>query len=105
MMIGPGPAQMIIPGPETGHGHYPAWLVHNNSETVPVYADITPAIMPVAGTAQFVIAPGDMLALSGLQTFWAITPAGQYADLHMVPTGTYAVTAPATAVTTGFGGP
>ncbi|HEY2309458.1 MAG TPA: hypothetical protein VGI05_26570 [Streptosporangiaceae bacterium] len=89
-MIVTDTAQMLIPGPETGHGYSPGWIVHNDDPVNEIYMDITPAIIPKPGAAHFVIPPGTALAVTGAQTFWARTAStGLTAAVHTVPSATY----------------
>lgn len=89
-MIVTDTAQMLIPGPETGHGYSPGWIVHNDDPNNEIYMDVTAAIIPRPGAAHFVIPPGTALAVTGAQTFWARTAAtGLTAAVHTVPSATY----------------
>lgn len=94
MMITSGPAQMIIPGPETGHGYHAAsWLLHNDDTATEIYVDVTGNIAATAGANHFVVPPGGQIALTGSQTFWARTRPGTTANLHIVPSATFGGTA------------
>lgn len=88
-MIVTDTAQMLIPGPETGHGYFPGWVVHNDDPVNVVYMDVTPAIIAIPGSAHFIIPPGTALAVTGGQTFWARCATGENAAVHTVPTATY----------------
>ena len=82
-------AQMLIPGPETGHGYHPGWIVHNDDPANPVWIDVTPAISTKPGSASFVIPPGTAIAVTGSQTFWAMCGPGLTAPVHTVPSATF----------------
>lgn len=82
-------AQMLVPGPETGHGYNPGFIIHNDSTDTEVYLDVTPAIVPAPGSTHFVIPPGTALALTGAQTFWAMCRPGTQAPVHVVPSVIY----------------
>jgi len=82
-------AQMLIPGPETGHGYHPGWIVHNDDTSNEVYMDVTPAIVPVPGSSHFIVPPGTAIAVTGSQTFWAMCAPGKTAAVHTVPSATF----------------
>lgn len=97
MTITSGPAQMIIPGAETGAWYVAQWLLHNDDPVNEIYLDITPNIASVPGSSNFILPPGASMTLTGQKTFWARTAEGTTADLHLIPTAFYgAPGAPAT---------
>lgn len=97
MIIHGGPAQMIVPGPETLHGNYPLWLLHNDDPATEVYVELTPNIQAVPGAPHYIVPPGTSIALTGRQTFWARCRPGTTANLHVMPSATFgSAGAPAT---------
>jgi len=83
-------ATMIIAGPETRTGRpVTGYLVHNDDPANPVWIDVTPAIVPGAGSAHCVLPPNTALAMTGAQTMWAMCARGQTAQVHVVPSIIY----------------
>lgn len=90
MIIHDGPATMIVAGAETGPGPAGPVLAHNDSATVPVFIERHQNVHNVAGGPSCMIAPRGSLVLSGGTTYWARTPDGHTANVHLVSTSGFA---------------
>jgi hypothetical protein len=89
MVITDGYAQMIIAGPETGRGHYPTYLIHNDDPAHIVYIEQTPNISNIPGSPHCSIPPNGQLVLGGNQTYWARAEPGAKVMIHTVSTGSF----------------